>query len=134
MNENMPAEGVIRENRKGGPTGSGSEADALLESSCRAWPHALARAKLAGQASPVEQKSLAMEVWEGVLRSVSKTVGRGKTAKPVEDLESYLIGTFQRRLKIVLFVARNAGQQPNFHLLTKLRVVRLPLCRVEWQP
>lgn len=72
----------------------------LLECARKAWPRALAYARREAptQTSADERDSLAAEVWEAVLRSVSKTLGRTKRAKQkIVDLEAYLVGAFQHR-------------------------------------
>lgn len=76
----------------------------LLECARRAWPRALsyARRQVPLHVSIDEKESLAAEVWECVLRSVSRTLGRRRAPQKILDLESYLIGAFQHRLNRAL--------------------------------
>jgi DNA-directed RNA polymerase specialized sigma24 family protein len=77
----------------------------LQECARNAWPRALAYARhhASGRRSNDERDSLAAEVWEGVLRSVSATLERTRgVRRKIEDLESYLIGAFQHRLNRAL--------------------------------
>lgn len=84
-------------------TGDGNQE--LRECARRAWPRVLsyARRQVPIHVSTDEKDSLATEVWEGVLCSVSRTLGRTKRARQkIVDLESYLIGAFQHRLNRAL--------------------------------
>lgn len=76
----------------------------LLNSAQRAWPHVLGqvRRELAGKASTAEKRSLATEVWEGVLRSVSRTMRRDNENRKISNMEAYLVGVFHHRLNRVL--------------------------------
>jgi DNA-directed RNA polymerase specialized sigma24 family protein len=77
----------------------------LLECARRAWPRVVsyARRQVPIHVSIDEKDSLATEVWEGVLCSVSKTLRRTRRARrKILDLESYLIGAFQHRLNRTL--------------------------------
>lgn len=50
-----------------------------------------------------EVMAIATEVWEGVLRSVSKTIDRGnRKGSGIKDLEAYLFGAFQHRFNRAL--------------------------------
>lgn len=71
----------------------------LRRSARRAWPHVLAhvRKELAQEISAEDKRSVALEVWENVLRSVSRTVRSGQRRKGIEDMESYLVGIFHHR-------------------------------------
>jgi len=73
----------------------------LVEASRRAWPRVLAHTRrelshreLIGP----EITSLALEIWEAVLRSVWRTLQRSHRAAGIRDLENYLIGAFHHRL------------------------------------
>jgi RNA polymerase sigma factor (sigma-70 family) len=69
---------------------------ALTEIASRLWPRvrAHARKQLANQNSD-DSETLAAEVWESVLRSVAKTLGRHHETTPaLLNLESYLFGAF----------------------------------------
>ena len=77
----------------------------LLSAARGAWPRALTQAKrdfaVAGLGS--DSDLLASEVWERVLRSVSKTRQRKSNPRPpIADLEIYLIGAFRHRFTRVL--------------------------------
>lgn len=82
-------------------TNSGQAANnpELIEIARRLWPRvrAHARKQLAHQNSD-DSETLAAEVWESVLRSVSKTLARHHETTPtVLNLESYLFGAFLHR-------------------------------------
>ena len=50
-----------------------------------------------------ETLAIATEVWEGVLRSVSKTIERlNRRGTGINDLEAYLFGAFHHRFNRVL--------------------------------
>jgi RNA polymerase sigma factor (sigma-70 family) len=77
----------------------------LLAAARAAWPHVLAHAKreLAQKNSATETEALAAEVWEGVLKSVSKALQRkGASSSTIRDLESYLFAAFHHRFNRVL--------------------------------
>lgn len=77
----------------------------LLAAARQAWPHVLAhvRRELSDTALGSDKTSLAADVWESVLRSVSKTrQRRGGQGPPIADLQSYLIGAFHHRFNRVL--------------------------------
>src|ERR1017187_10900025 len=76
----------------------------LTEIASRLWPRvrAHARKQLATQNSD-DSETLAAEVWESVLRSVSKTLARHhETTSTVLNLESYLFGAFLHRFNRAL--------------------------------
>jgi DNA-directed RNA polymerase specialized sigma24 family protein len=82
----------------------------LLAAARAAWPHVLAHAKrqLAQKNSATETEDLAAEVWEGVLKSVSKAVQRkGDSSSAIGDLESYLFAAFHHRFNRVLKIEQN---------------------------
>jgi hypothetical protein len=79
--------------------------DELLAAAREAWPHVLAHARreLSGRSVSLEKTALAAEVWEQVLRSVSRTLNRRRDHRPpISDLQSYLIGAFLHRFNRVL--------------------------------
>ena len=84
---------------------SGSPDHELIAAAREAWPHALAHARKEfhqrglGSDSP----SLAAQVWEGVLRTISKARQRNSDHRPpISDLQSYLIVAFHRRFNKAL--------------------------------
>jgi len=76
----------------------------LISAATRLWPHvqAHARRELANRNTD-DGIALAAEVWEGVLRSVARTVQRpnGRGAG-IADLDAYLFGTFHHRFNRAL--------------------------------
>jgi hypothetical protein len=88
--------------KPGGPDPSDEE---LLEAAREAWPHALAHARreLSKKTAISDRTALATEIWERVLRSVSRTRQRSPEHRPaVADLHAYLIGAFRHRFNRVL--------------------------------
>src|SRR5438105_854332 len=72
----------------------------LLESAQRVWPRisSYVRRQFNGEISADERDRLAVETWEAVLRSISKTLARdNKAAISILDLDAYLVGAFQHR-------------------------------------
>src|SRR5487761_461486 len=77
----------------------------LLAAAREAWPHVLAHARreLSDKDVGADKTALAAEVWERVLRSVSRTRQRRRDqAPPIADLQSYLMGVFHHRFNRVL--------------------------------
>ena len=77
----------------------------LLAAAREAWPHvvAYARRELAALGQASESNTLAAEVWEQLLRSVSRTFHRSTQHTPPEaELQPYLIGAFRHRFNRVL--------------------------------
>jgi DNA-directed RNA polymerase specialized sigma24 family protein len=88
------------------------KAEAFIRASQQAWPRVLAhtRRELSNQRlSTAEIVSLALEVWEVVLQSIWKTLGRANGVSEIRDLENYLIGTFHHRLNRELEKVRLRG-------------------------
>jgi len=84
---------------------SGSPDHELIAAAREAWPHVLAHARKEfhqrglGSDSP----SLAAQVWEGALRTISKARQRNSDHRPpISDLQSYLIVAFHRRFNKAL--------------------------------
>lgn len=70
----------------------------LLETAKTVWPRALAYAQRQNTQIPLhERESLATEVWERLLISVSNTLRRPNHAETIQNLEAYLFGAFQHR-------------------------------------
>lgn len=63
------------------------------------WPRVLAHARveLRGKASESEVEALTGEVWESVLKSVSKALLRKRENEAITDLEGYLFAAFHHR-------------------------------------
>jgi len=80
--------------------GSDGFADNLREAARRVWPRvlAVARRELANKYSAEEGKIMTVESWEDALLSVSATLKRHKKTNTVQDLEAFLVGTFEHRL------------------------------------
>lgn len=98
-------EWVILGSKHGKPGGLDSSDKELLAAAREAWPHALAHARrqLSDKASGPDRTALATEIWERVLRSVSRTRQRSPDRRPsVADLQAYLIGAFHHRFNRVL--------------------------------
>jgi DNA-directed RNA polymerase specialized sigma24 family protein len=77
----------------------------LLSAARAAWPHVLAEAKRRFIAARLDSDgaAFAVQVWEQLLRSVSKTRQRNRDQRPpIANLEGYLIGAFRHRLTRVL--------------------------------
>ena len=77
----------------------------LLGTALEAWPHVLAHARreLSDKDVGADKTALAAEVWERVLRSVSRTRQRRRDqTPPIADLQAYLIGVFHHRFNRVL--------------------------------
>jgi len=76
----------------------------LKAAASRLWPRvqAYVRHRLTDK-DPDDRMSLATEVWEGVLQSVSKTLQRHREARSrIVDLDAYLFGIFLHRLNRAL--------------------------------
>lgn len=80
-------------------------ASELVAAACSAWPRVLAHARreLSRHGMEPDATSLATEIWESVLQSVSKTLERlnGQRGQ-IADLEAYLAGAFHHRLRRAL--------------------------------
>ena len=79
--------------------------EVLLAAARAAWPRVLAHAKreLEQKNSSPETAALAAEVWEAVLKSVSRALRRkGHNASAIADLEGYLFSAFHHRFNRVL--------------------------------
>ena len=77
----------------------------LLSAARAAWPHVLAEAKREFTSARLDSDgaAFAVQVWEQLLRSVSKTRQRNRNQRPpIANLEGYLIGAFRHRFTRVL--------------------------------
>ena len=98
-------EWVILGNRPAKDETSSPAQEELLAAARKAWPRVLAHARreLGHKVLRTDKTILAADVWEGVLRSVSKALKRkGENRAPVGDLQSYLIAAFHHRFNRVL--------------------------------
>ena len=89
--------------------GNRSESHArLLDAARVAWPNILSYARLS---DVPDSESLATEIWEELLRSVLRTLGRLESLHHVTNLESYLIGAFRHRFQRALVKERQFRQK-----------------------
>ncbi|MGA7174750.1 MAG: hypothetical protein WBX13_03395 [Candidatus Acidiferrales bacterium] len=73
---------------------------ALISAARATWPRVVAHAtrELQHEGSIRESEALAADIWEAVLRSVSKALQRkAEYASSIGDLESYLVAAFHHR-------------------------------------
>jgi RNA polymerase sigma factor (sigma-70 family) len=80
----------------------------LLDAARSVWPDVLTYARSAGVP---DYECLATEVWEELLRSVSRTMHRLGHLNHVADLEAYLIGAFRHRFHRELMKERRHRQK-----------------------
>jgi len=85
---------------------AGGDADpfpaAVMAAARVVWPRicTLVANEIEPQGSLREAEVLAAEIWEGVLRSVSRAIGRnGNYASSIRDPEAYLLVAFQHRFR-----------------------------------
>ena len=93
----------------------------LTEIASRLWPRvrAHARKQLANQNAD-DSETLAAEVWESVLQSVSKTLQRrNETSSGIVDPEAYLFGAFLHRFNRAL--KRERRRQETIELVPSTR-------------
>ena len=98
-------EWAILGSKQGEDSTSYSIDEELLAAARDAWPHVLAHARRESgdEVLGLDRTTLAADVWESVLRSVSKTRQRkGTEQPPITDLQAYLIGAFHHRFNRVL--------------------------------
>ncbi len=96
---------VLFRAREGEGESSAPPDDDLVSAARGAWPRVLAHAKreFSGGGLGSDSASLAAQVWERVLRSVSKTRQRNPDHRPpISDLQSYLFGAFVHRFNRAL--------------------------------
>jgi DNA-directed RNA polymerase specialized sigma24 family protein len=93
-------EWVLRKIQEDTPANATPLPPALITAARATWPRVVAHAVREGQheGSIQESEALAADIWETVLRSVSKALQRkGESASSVVDLESYLAAAFYHR-------------------------------------
>jgi DNA-directed RNA polymerase specialized sigma24 family protein len=75
----------------------------LIKAARSAWPKALAHARRERSRNRLDHDILATEVWERLLLSVAKTIGRlnGRRSQ-ITDMEAYLLGSFYHRFSRAL--------------------------------
>ncbi len=121
---------------KQGKAGSADPSDEeLLAAAREAWPHVLAHARrgLSERVAAPDRTAIAAEIWERVLRSVSRTRQRSPDHRPpVADLQAYLIGAFHLRFN--RFLRREQRRLDTFELLpSTLDLEKFESARdVEW--
>src|ERR1700686_1717311 len=76
----------------------------LLKAARSAWPKALVHVRQVQSQNPFDDDGiLVAEVWESVLQYVSRTLTRTNGMRgEIEDLETYLLGSFYHRLRRAL--------------------------------
>jgi DNA-directed RNA polymerase specialized sigma24 family protein len=98
----------------------------LVDAACAAWPKALAHARkvLWRQGHEAEDATLATEVWEGVLQSVSKSLQQiNGRRREITNLEAYLLGTFCHRFGRA--VRKEQRREKTIHLVSSVRELEL---------
>ena len=106
----------------------------LLLAARAAWPHALAQAQKEFNAARLgsDGAAFAVQVWERLLRSVSKTRHRNPDHRPpILDLENYLIGAFRHRFTRVLM--REQKRAETVELVSSIDLERIETAKNgEW--
>ena len=77
-----------------------SSQEQLLQSARRVWPYARSHVsrELGPQQHDPENATLAAEVWEDVLQSIGRSLGRLRISSvEVGDMDAYLMGAFRHR-------------------------------------
>ena len=96
---------VLFPTKEGEAAGSTPSDEQLISAAREAWPKVLAHAQREFHERELgpDSTSFAAQIWERVLRSVSKTRQRNANHRPpISDLESYLIGAFHHRFNRIL--------------------------------
>jgi DNA-directed RNA polymerase specialized sigma24 family protein len=112
------SEWVILSTKEGKTDTTDALDEELLAAAREAWPHALAHARreLSDRIAAPDRTALAAEIWERVLRSVSRTLQHSPDRRPaVQDLQAYLMGAFHLRFNRVL--RREQRRLDTFELL-----------------
>src|SRR6266850_2088700 len=123
---------------KQGPGGPPPAIDEeLLAAAREAWPHVLAhvRGELFDKELGPERTALAADIWDRVLRSVTKTRQRNSDRRPpISDLESYLIGVFHHRFNRLLKKEQERAEQLERAIAVKQITDRMdPWTKKVWQ-
>ena len=92
----------------------------LLKAARSARPKALAHVRQVQSQNPFDDDGiLVAEVWESVLRSVSRTLARTNGRRgEIGDLEAYLLGSFYHRLRRAL--KKEQRRQETIHLVSSV--------------
>lgn len=105
-----------------GPRSDPATDSKLVTAACSAWPKVLAHARkeLLHHGIEDDGATLATEVWEGVLHSVSRTLERmnGRRGE-ITDLEAYLLGTFYHRFSRAL--RKEQRREERIHLVSSVQ-------------
>ena len=90
--------------------------DGLGEASAKVWPRvlAVARRELSEKTSAEEGKALALEAWGDTLLSVAETLRRHRGKETIKDLEGFLVGTFQHRLRRIIVREKTLAEAIEF--------------------
>src|SRR5208282_5220788 len=101
----------------------------------RLWPRvqAHARKELINK-RPDDAIALATDVWEAVLRSVAKTMGRSNgKSRQILNLEAYLFGAFHHRFNRAMRQERRRREMvEHLPLGRDLERLRRPIIRGRW--
>jgi len=89
----------------------------LIKAARSAWPKALAHARRERSRNRLDHDILATEVWERLLLSVAKTIGRlnGRRSQ-ITDMEAYLLGAFYHRFSRAL--RKESRREEIIHLVS----------------
>lgn len=92
----------------------------LVKAARSAWPKALAHVRREQPHDRHDDAVLATEVWEDVLQSVSKTLGRMNGRRgAITDMEAYLLGTFYHRFNRALRKERR--REKTIHVVSSVQ-------------
>ena len=93
----------------------------LVKAARSAWPKALAHVRRVQSHNRFDDDgTLVAEVWEGVLQSVSRTLGRmnGRRGE-IQNLEAYLLGSFYHRLSRAL--KKEERREETIHVVSSVQ-------------
>ncbi len=95
---------------------SGDGTDGLREASAKVWPRVLAAARreLGDKIPAGDRRALTLEAWEDTLLSVAETLKRHRGKQTINDLEGFLLGTFQHRLSRIIVREKNLTEAIEF--------------------
>lgn len=85
---------------RGKEEGPDETRDRLIATARRVWPKADAHARLEMRNSSLaNDSSVVSEIWEASLQSALRSLRRPVRLRPVRDLDAYVFGIFQHRLR-----------------------------------